>query len=189
MPSLAQSPLEGNRGMRGPIMPDTPATAAPRRDAPALPGLAGRSTPAPIPAEPGQNLAPNEALFDAIDRGDLAAARDAMARGADLNARNALGLTPLDSSVDQNRSEITFFLLSNRPMVVGAPPPAPPGSAAAARNAPLAAPSPQLMRSRAAAAPPRPAAPPPAAGRSADGGAPRPDKGFLGFDAGRAGGG
>ncbi|KAA2213439.1 ankyrin repeat domain-containing protein [Teichococcus oryzae] len=183
-PVLAQSPLDG--GLRGPITPDAPAAAA-RRDAPALPGLAARRTPAPIPAEPGQNLGPNDALFDAIDRGDLGAARDAMARGADLNARNALGLTPLESSVDQSRSEITFFLLSNRPMVVGAPPPAP-ASSAAARNVPLAAPSPQMMPGRAAAAP-RPAPQAVAPARAADGGTPRPDKGFLGFDAGRPSGG
>ncbi|PHK93352.1 hypothetical protein CR162_19005 [Pseudoroseomonas rhizosphaerae] len=172
--------------LRGPMTPD--AQAQPRRaEPPALPGLAGRRSPAPIPAEAGQNLGPNEALFDAINRGDLAAARDAMARGADLGARNMLGLTPIDSAVDQGRSEIAFFLLSSRgPAPAMAPAPAaasstPPGLSGG--PAPRPAPAPRV----AAAPAPRPA---PAAPRlwSEDGGAPRPDRGFLGFDAGRPGG-
>ncbi|MXP65712.1 hypothetical protein E0493_20385 [Roseomonas sp. M0104] len=186
--------------LNGPMMPNTPAAPA-AKEPPALPGLAGRAPAAPIPAEPGKNLGPNEALFDAINRGDLAAARDAMARGADLQAHNVLGLTPLESSVDQGRREITFFLLSTRPTVVtsvepstplprGAPP------SAAARNMPLASPPPSALRGAA----------PPASGRreaisrppsatayanagAADGGTPRPEKGFLGFDASRPGGG
>ncbi|MDJ0388485.1 hypothetical protein QMO56_10195 [Roseomonas sp. E05] len=103
--------------LNGPMMPDTPAAPA-AKEPPALPGLAGRARTAPIPAEPGKNLGPNEALFDAINRGDMAAARDAMARGADLQAHNVLGLTPLESAIDQGRREITFFLLSSRPTVV-----------------------------------------------------------------------
>ncbi|HWL82786.1 MAG TPA: hypothetical protein VNR89_17695 [Roseomonas sp.] len=182
--------------LNGPMTPDTPAAPA-VKEPPALPGLAGRAPAAPIPAEPGKNLGPNEALFDAINRGDMAAARDAMARGADLNARNVLGLTPLESSVDQGRRDITFFLLSSRPTVVTsvepsapAPRPAPP---AAARNVPLTAPPPTALRSAAPAPGGRePAARPAprttyATSGTADGGAPRPDKGFLGFDASRPG--
>jgi len=209
--------------MRGPLLPDAPPNAGrPAIEPPALPGLAGRARTAPIPAEPGQNLSPNEALFDAINRGDLAAARDAVTRGADLNARNMLGLTPLDSAVDQGRSEITFFLLSTRPAVVSsgapsggaplsAPPvagPAPSGAtppaafqpasppaglspgafpSAAAREVPLAAPP--LSALRIAPAPTGRPAPGAAPNRAAGGGAPQPDRGFLGFDAGRPGGG
>ncbi|MFC3123635.1 hypothetical protein ACFOD4_01065 [Pseudoroseomonas globiformis] len=188
--AMVLSPSAMAQMLNGPMMPDTPQGPRPQSAAPALPGLAGRAAPAPIPAEPGQNLGPQEALFDAIDRGDLAAARDAMARGADLNARNVLGLTPLESSVDQGRKEITFFLLSSRPMVVGAPPPAaaPRQGSAAARNMPLSAPSSQITTGRVAPAP-RPSAPALSSSTRTDGGTPRPEQGFLGFDAGRPSGG
>ena len=47
-----------------------------------------------------------------------------MARGADLDARNVLGLTPTDAAVDQGRTEIMFFLLSVRGGTrSGGPPP------------------------------------------------------------------
>lgn len=163
--------------------------------APALPGLAARRAPQPIPAEPGtQNLSPNAALFDAINRGDLAAARDAVGRGANLEARNAIGLSPIDAAVDQGRHEIAFYLLSARdPAPAGAPPApsragldAPPanlggGGSAAALFAPQA-------RDR------RPAQPVQSTPRAPrlwanDGGAPIPQIGFLGFDAGRPEGG
>ena len=81
---------------------------------PALPGLAARRAPEPIPGDPNANLAPTAALFDAINRGDLAAARDAVARGARLEERNVLGLTPIDAAVDQGRNDILFYLLSTR---------------------------------------------------------------------------
>src|SRR5574340_252308 len=68
---------------------------------PALPGLAARRAPEPIPGDPNANLSPTAALFDAINRGDLAAARDAMNRGASLEERNVLGLSPIDAAVDQ----------------------------------------------------------------------------------------
>jgi hypothetical protein len=199
-PARAQS-------LNGPMVPEgtgqqRPAAAPP----PALPGLAGR-TRAPIPAEPGtENLAPNEALFDAINRGDMAAARDAAARGADMNARNVLGLTPLDSAVDQGRNDIAFFLLSARgggglpadmpaAAASGTPLTAPPlrGRAPgrnAARETPTReaptreVPAREAVRSPAATR----AAPAPRYGAS-DGGSPQPSQGFLGFDAGRSGGG
>jgi len=187
LPAAAQMMLDG------PATPSPPPAAPAVKEPPALPGLVGRTRNAPIPAEPGQNLGPNEALFDAINRGDMAAARDAMARGADLNARNVLGLTPLESAVDQGRREITFFLLSTRPTVVtSAEPSAPaprPAAPAAARNVPLASPPPRALRG--SPAPSREAAPRQAPlssyATAADGGTPRPDKGFLGFDASRPG--
>ncbi|NKC34371.1 ankyrin repeat domain-containing protein, partial [Falsiroseomonas selenitidurans] len=111
----------------------------PSRAAPALPGLAARQTPAPIPGDPTRNLSPNAALFDAIARGDLAAARDAVARGANIEARNALGLSPLDAAVDQGRNEIAFYLLSARGRAGTAPAAAAP-SAAARPAAAIAAP-------------------------------------------------
>ena len=168
----------------------------------------------PIPAEtPGINLAPSAALFDAVNRGDLAAAREAMGRGADLNARNQLGLTPIDAAVDQGRNEIAFYLLSARGSAGSGPTFAPgePAPAATRRD----------RRGREVPAPRAPAAPPageedappsraagplsepPRAGRASpasaavpvrarlfagDGGGPRPEIGFLGFDAGRPAG-
>jgi len=151
----------------------------------------GVASPAPALAQPGPaatprpglgtqaiELAPTEALFDAVNRGDLAAARDAVSRGAELNTRNTLGETPTELAVSLGRTEIAFFLLSlRRPSRAELPPvvtaPAPP--AAPARNA-------------ARPAPPVPAGQPPRARLWAgDGGAPVPEWGFLGFDAGRPG--
>jgi hypothetical protein len=151
--------------------------------APALPGLAARRAPAPIAGDPAANLSPNAALFDAITRGDLGAARDAVGRGANLEARNALGLTPLDAAVDQGRNDIVFYLLSTRDVtrgpVVSEPPPI--RGAAAPRPAPAPAPTRQ-------AAAPAPAAPATARLWAGNGGAARPEAGFLGFDAGRPAG-
>jgi hypothetical protein len=173
--------------------PRTDQTPAPRPPPAALPGLQGRRAPEPIPGDPSQNLSPNAALFDAINRGDLAAARDAVARGADTEARNVLGLTPVDAAVDQGRTEIMFYLLSVRGASRGGGGGAPPAEAERA-----AAPPTQRQRRRDAAAarrdaaePPRPApveAPVPVRGArlwAGDGGAPNPAIGFLGFDAGR----
>lgn len=93
--------------------------------APGLPGAsvnADRVTPS---ERPTSDLPPTDALFDAINRGDIASARDALARGADFTARNVLGLTPLDQSIDLSRNDITFLLLSLRgasPPQVASPP-------------------------------------------------------------------
>jgi ankyrin repeat protein len=109
---LAAPALAQGVGRNAPL-PNAPSAGRP--PPPALPGLAARRAVEPIPAEtPGANLPPSAALFDAINRGDLGAAREAMARGADLNARNQLGLTPVDAAVDQGRNEIVFYLLSAR---------------------------------------------------------------------------
>jgi len=167
-------------GFNPPVKPkdDTKAEPAPP---PALPGATSNGEPA---EKTTLDLAPNEALFDAINRGDLASARDALSRGADLNARNILGMTPIDLSVDLSRNDITFLLLSLR---ATATPGGPPATAAAA---PLPAGKPGKTRPAAAAhfavraAAPPPVALPPAprqyAGPS-DPGTPNPQVGFLGF--------
>jgi hypothetical protein len=169
-----------------------PPDQRPREPAPALPGVAAQRGMAPIPAEtPPSAMNPNDALFDGIARGDIQTVRDAVARGADVNARNALGLSAVDSAVDRGRTEIMFYLLSMRG-AGNAPPPsgreaAPRADARAERAAAAAA-------ARAARAT-RPAteAPVRAAGGGAgrlpqlwqsNGGAPQPSIGFLGFDAG-----
>jgi hypothetical protein len=80
----------------------------------ALPGAApGQEAIAPPTNVPAM-MSPNDELFDAINRGDIAAVRDALSRGADLNARNELDQTPLDLSVDLGRNAISFLLLSMR---------------------------------------------------------------------------
>jgi hypothetical protein len=154
-----------------------PQQAAPQRPAPsALPGPAGQAPAPVIPADPDRPaLSPNAALFDAINRNDLAAARDAVARGASLSARNVLGLTPIEAAVDQGRNEIAFFLLQARatdPSLRPRPEPE--------RPAPRqAAPAPRIVAAApAAAAPQRPRL------FANDGGAPQPEIGFLGFDLG-----
>lgn len=160
---------------------------APREQPPALPGVAARRGLQPVPAEtPASSMNPNDALFDGINRGDIATVRDAVGRGADVNARNTLGLTAVDSAVDQGRPEIMFYVLSVRGIAGNAPPP--PDRAAAPRGRPAAA---ERVR------PVAPQGPTPVATVTprlpqlwqANGGAAQPSIGFLGFDAGMPAGG
>jgi hypothetical protein len=223
--TLLAAPVLAQGVGRSAPLPTAPSAGRPPPAA--LPGLAGRRQVEPIPAEtPGANLPPSAALFDAINRGDLGAAREAMARGADLNARNQLGLTPVDAAVDQGRNEIVFYLLSARGSSGSGPTQAPaePTSAASARrgrdgpgtggslDAPSAARLPEEPSSLETGRLPQDERPsrisgplnePPRGGRAVvpapalptranlfagDGGAPRPEIGFLGFDAGRPAG-
>jgi ankyrin repeat protein len=161
---------------------------------PALPGLAARRAPEPIPADGNANLSPTPALFDAITRGDLVAARDAVNRGADLNGRNALGLTPTDWAVDQGRNDILFYLLSARGMAGSSSGPNNARGAAAARaeqeRADRAAQQEALRLARQASA--QGARTPSVSIKprlfANDGGSAQLEAGFLGFDAGRPGG-
>lgn len=156
--------------------------AAPRQPPAALPGLQGRARTSPAPAQrPPGEMGPNEALFDGIARGDLEAVRDAVQRGADLRARNALGLTPIDAAVDQGRPEITFYLLSVRGGAGMASQGSPPEAEAAGRTRrvePARRPDPPPRETRAEAGPARA----PSLPVRADGGEPIPAIGFLGFD-------
>lgn len=145
----------------------------------ALPGARAGQALAPAPVSPSA-MDPNTALFDAINRDDLAAARDALNRGAELGARNALGMTPLQLSIDLGRNDITFALLAMRDADRGpsGPPPAGPAgkagpvAAASRRTAPRSLPAARRPH-------PVPAAPVRVAG---EGGTPVPSAGFLGFD-------
>src|ERR1700757_1385559 len=65
-------------------------------------------------SRPPSDMEPTDALFDAINRGDIGAARDAISRGADLRGHNVLGMTPMELSVDLGRNDISFLLLSMR---------------------------------------------------------------------------
>src|SRR5262245_56860063 len=80
---------------------------------PALPGTASAKETAPA-QRPAADMEPTEALFDAINRGDIGAAREAISRGADLRGRNVLGMSPIELSVDLGRNVISFMLLSMR---------------------------------------------------------------------------
>lgn len=92
----------------------TPAFGAPKAPPPAgLPGAQSHPNTAALPSTPPTMLDPTQELFDAINRGDLTAARDAVTRGADVNGENELGLTPVQVSVDLGHNDITFLLLSN----------------------------------------------------------------------------
>ncbi|WP_240810537.1 ankyrin repeat domain-containing protein [Formicincola oecophyllae] len=60
------------------------------------------------------DVGPTEALFDAINKGALQAAKEAVGRGADLTAKNEVDQTPLDMAIDLGRNDIMFLLLSLR---------------------------------------------------------------------------
>jgi hypothetical protein len=130
-------------------------------------------------------MSPNDALFDAINRGDVADARDAINRGAELSARNVLGLAPIDLSVDLGRNDITLLLLSMR----GAPS-AKPVSTAAGPNGSAGKPAKPLPALAARPATPHMAVATKVVGSdpavkrqlvSTDPGTPAPQAGFLGF--------
>lgn len=111
-PGISGSPGLGGAGGGG-------ATAGSKADdkpvlAPALPGSISTTDSIAPPSRPAAEMSPNDALFDAIERGDQVAARDALARGARLDARDVLGETPLELSIDLGRNPITFTLLSMR---------------------------------------------------------------------------
>ena len=158
--------------------PDKPVVEAPD----AVPGARARGPVAPA-TKVAADMRPNEALFDAINRGDIAAARDSLNRGADLDAVNILGMTPMELSVDLGRNDISFLLLSMRGEDSGrgssasgrsnAGSPPPPIKTAGATNPPAPA------RTAAVPAPAKPVATPKLFAN--DGGTPLPSAGFLGF--------
>lgn len=142
----------------------------------ALPGShVDASDIAPLERPPSE-MKPNEALFDGVNRGDAAAVREALARGAELETPNVLGQTATELSIDLGRNEITFLLLSMRG-ALGQP---------TSRRAANVATAPVVARSAPAAKPvavatPRPAAvvaPKPFVNNP---GTPAPQSGFLGF--------
>jgi hypothetical protein len=158
---------------------EKPALPAPD----AVPGAKPREPAAPA-TRAATDMQPTDALFDAINRGDIAAARDSLNRGADLNGVNVLGMTPMELSVDLGRNDISFLLLSMRGEDSGR------GSRAVGRD--VAAPA---RRADQAAKPAAPVKSTPAGKRTVaakpvaapklfanDGGRPLPNAGFLGFD-------
>jgi hypothetical protein len=187
-PCLAQmgGPMAGGGGVGG-MGRTGPGAVKPLPAPPVLPG----TKPASVVAEPtakAADMSPTEGLFDAVNRGDLAAARDAVNRGANLDSVNLLGLTPVDLSVDLGRNDITFMLLSMR-----GDDPSRRRSSQSEPGSHDATPPPARQVTRIRAATPAAAddADLPAAATprlfSGNGGAPIPAAGFLGFDSGRSG--
>jgi hypothetical protein len=184
-PTWAQSNLTGagiGRGSQGPAGDggqQNGKAAVKRPDA--LPGTRTQKSEVTPADRLASDMAPNEALFDGINRGDMAYVKDAISRGADLSARNVLGLTPIDLSVDLGRNDITFLLLSLRGADSSAGAPAVPGKSAkamlqaAAKADAKQAKSPRAVREAAPAPPAKPKL------FANDGGAPVPNAGFLGF--------
>jgi hypothetical protein len=181
-PSLAHAQQFNQIGNSGKPAEPPPKAAPPP---PALPGAASTGNVAPATRIP-TDMEPTEALFDAINRGDIGVARDAISRGADLHGQNVLGMTPLELSIDLGRNDISFMLLSMRGGDDGR---GHQGQAVAAKPSPT-----KQARQVAKQVQPRPAArvaaSAPAATQTArlysgDGGAPNPNAGFLGFDSGR----
>jgi hypothetical protein len=185
-------PGVGSAGMpRGGAQSRDNAGQAPAAPPDAIPGAKARQPVAPA-TKSANDMNPTDALFDAIDRGDIAAARDALNRGADMNGVNVLGMTPMELSVDLGRNDISFLLLSMRGADSGQ------GSRASGRGGQPSVsdkPAPVIARTsaggkksaangKATAAPVTFAADKPTALPklwSNDGGAPQPNAGFLGF--------
>ena len=190
MATVAQAaPLAG--GGFKPVVGMAKTGTAPSAPPPGLPG-ANQSHETAAPTRSPTDMAPTDALFDAIDRGDLGVARDAVNRGADLNGHNLLGMTPMELSVDLGRNDITFLLLSLRNSG-GDAGSAPPAVAAASTKAGATAKGakPRAVAQRAAEPAPRRVAAVQAQTASAapytsNGGTPDPQAGFLGFTPGAA---
>ncbi len=184
----------GGRSGRDPTggAPKSQPQAAPTPPPVAVPGAVPRPDSV-APADRGAaDLPPTEALFDAINRGDIVSARDAISRGADLDGTNLLGLTPLELSVDLGRNDLSFLLLSLRGTGGGlrGPPPATEASttprtpAERRRETAEAAAAARQARAQTAAdaRQARGAAPQSPALFAGNGGAAVPSAGFLGFD-------
>jgi hypothetical protein len=182
--AAAQRTLRGARQNAG-----KPTVAQP----PVLPGTKAATEPAAPTVSPA-DMSPTDGLFDAINRGDIAAARETINRGAELSSQNVLGLTPLELSVDLGRNDITFLLLSMRGEEASSRPPSQRGgprreaeqrAADSPRGASTGA-SRAAARTRIAASAPEERVVATPRLWSSDGGAPIPGAGFVGFNEGRA---
>jgi hypothetical protein len=181
-PSLAQA--QGFNAIGG----NAPAKTAPKvAPPPALPGATENASRVVPSVRPANDMEPTDALFDAINRGDIGSARDAISRGADLHGHNILGMTPMELSVDLGRNDISFLLLSMRGADDGRGR-QPPATATAAKPGPART-TKQAARSTGTPtkAPAATQVPPQQSAQlfSGDGGAPIPNAGFLGFDTSR----
>ena len=178
--------------------PGAPSTAAAGKAAgstrapspPALPGARAEPTQVAPANKNVADMPPTEALFDAVNRGDLPSVKDAMSRGAELNGKNVLGLSPTELAVDLGRNEISFYLLSLRGGIAGSSPTGPGPAPKPPTRAERMAADREARAERAARARPVAVEGPPAAAQTArlfqgNGGSPVPQAGFLGFGSGR----
>lgn len=166
----------GGAGGSGANAP-TPQPRTPDIAPPALPGAGGLAPVAtgPVMLKPVKGD-PTAALFTAIVKGDDTAAQSAVGLGANLNAQNQFGETPLDLAIALNRTDITFLLLQTR------------NELAAQTGGPEPMGAPWMLNSPTPAASKTPTpvsvtpqAPPPRVSLPADNGTPNPEAGFLGF--------
>jgi len=191
MAQMAQPPdLNNFHGFSGVPQFGQPAPAAPTAARPppvGLPGAQPKAAPAP-PTQPPAMMSPTDALFDAINRGDLSAAQDAVSRGADLNGQNVLGMTPVQLSIDLGRNDITFLLLAaggqgeataSQPATAAHAAPSGAKGAGSGRLARATGRRPERLVRVTTAAPAPLQTPRLFAG---NGGSPIPSAGFLGFD-------
>ena len=197
LPAAAQLSGSGGAGGIHPTPGTSPKGPVVKREAPppAVPGARAEPTAVAPADRNAADLPPNEALFDAINRGDLATAKDAINHGADLNSTNVLGLTPLDLAIDLGRNEISFLLLTLRggsgfnttQGPAATTPQSRPATARAERDAARTAARDGRAAERQAVAARPSNGPSPQAPRlfAGQGGTPVPQAGFLGFDARR----
>ncbi len=174
-PALAQmAPGMGAGGAPRP-RPQSPEQAPP---AP----MPGALTAAPLATAPKPKKAisgdPTQALFTAINNGDYNAAQEALSQGANIDAQNQFGETPLQLSIALNRDKLTFLLLQTRNELAAQNGTAGPmGAPWTLQATPMADVKTKSHAAPALSAPPRqalPASPP---------GTPDPAAGFLGFGA------
>ena len=183
--ALAQSGPMGN--MRTPQMQPRDSQQTPLPDA--IPGAGNQGLQTSQNLSKPQSGDPTVQLFDAINRNDYNAAQDAISRGADLTAQNALGETPIALSVALNHNAITFLLLASRNDAGSGPPDQLATPIPVTASVPLPPRSSHRRTSTAAAMPARlvekPAptrAAPPRAAHPSTPGTPNPSAGFLGFN-------
>lgn len=178
VPAMAQL-SGGSGGGMGSMTPKAPAPQ-PRTPDIAPQALPGAAVPAvatgPVLAKPDIGD-PTAALFAAITKGDDSAAQYALGRGADLQAQDQFGETPLDLAIALNRTSITFLLLQARnELAAQGSGPEPLGATWS-----LDQPSAPLANQTATYKPPPAPAPKPHTAGPVNNGTPDPNAGFLGF--------
>jgi hypothetical protein len=131
---------------------------------------------------------PTTDLFTAINANNYGDAQDAISRGADLNAQDPLGESPLDLSIALNHNNITFMILSARNEAGSSPTTNGPAYSLAApsktpaKKAAAAKPSVHTVPVKMATSPaPAKPAPTPTANAATDPGQANVSVGFLGF--------
>jgi hypothetical protein len=181
-PALAQI-APGTSNLTGGGAPTPRAEAAPDIAPPALPGADVTGGIATAPKVKKANSGdPTVDLFASINKGDFAGAQDAIGRGADLTAHDALGETPLDLSIALNQNNITFLILATLEEGGGSPsgPPVSVSSAAAAK--PVVKPKTHTVQVKEQTTPvAKPEASTPAPVYGSDSGQPNVSVGYLGF--------